>query len=84
MDHDGDFNLTFVPPVDPMIDEFLAGVGFGFNPGAMRRECRREALKLNARSDDQLALFGITRDQIPAYVLRHQLPAHAPALCFAA
>ena len=84
MDRDGNLNLAFVPPIDPLIDEFLAGVGFGFNPGAMRRACRREALKLNARSDAQLALFGITRDQIPAYVLRRPLPGHAPDLRLAA
>lgn len=84
MDQDGDFHLAFVPPVDPLIDEFLANVGFGFNPAAMRRACRREALRLNARSDAQLALFGITRDQIPAYVLRRELPQFAPKTRFAA
>ena len=84
MDQSDDFPLAFVPPVDPLIDAFLAEVGFGFNPGAMRRLCRREALKLNARSDAQLALFGITRDQIPAYVLREQFPAFAPVQRFAA
>lgn len=84
MDQDTDFTLAFVPPVDPLIDAFLVDVGFGFNPGSLRRACRREAMKMNARSDAQLALFGITRDQIPAYVLREHFPAHAPVQRFAA
>ena len=71
-------DLVFVPPIDAAIDSFLVGVGFGFNPGQMRRSCRREALRLNAKSDAELSLIGITRGEIPAYVLRHRLPNHAP------
>jgi len=67
-----------MPPVEPQIDAFLAGVGFGFNPGELRRTIRRDVMRLNARTDAQLALFGITRAQIPAYVCRHRLPGHAP------
>jgi len=66
-----------MPPVDPMIDEFLADVGFGFNPGEMRRAMRRDVMRLNARSDAQLALFGISRAEIPAYVLRSKFPEFA-------
>jgi len=71
-------DVAFSPPVDPMIDAFLTEVGFGFNPGDLRRRFRREAMKLNARSDAQLALFGITRAEIPAYVFRHCFPDYAP------
>jgi len=72
--------LMPIPPVDEQIDQFLASVGFGFNPGEMRRAVRPDALRLSAKSDAELACLGIRRDEIPAYVLRHRLPAHAPIL----
>lgn len=72
--------LTPIPPIDAQIDQFLASVGFGFNPGEMRRVMRPDALRLNAKSDAELACLGIRRDEIPAYVLRHRLPSHAPIL----
>ena len=50
MDQSDDFPLAFVPPVDPLIDAFLTEVGFGFNPGAMRRLCRREAHNVTGTS----------------------------------
>lgn len=61
-------DIAFAPPVDAQIDAFLVEMGFGFNPGEMRRRMRREVLRLNARSDAQLALFGLTRREIPAHV----------------
>lgn len=72
--------LAPIPPIDVQIDQFLASVGFGFNPGEMRRVMRPDALRLSAKSDVELACLGIRRDEIPAYVLRHRLPAHAPIL----
>ncbi|MGS4943851.1 hypothetical protein ACVDG3_00100 [Meridianimarinicoccus sp. RP-17] len=69
-----------IPTIDADIDLFLASVGFGFNPGEMRRAMRPDALRLSAKSDAELARLGIRRDEIPAYVLRHRLPAHAPVL----
>jgi hypothetical protein len=72
--------LMQIPSIDAQIDLFLAGVGFGFNPGEMRRAIRPDALRLSAKSDAELACLGIRRDEIPAYVLRHRLPAHAPIL----
>lgn len=79
MQDDDRLEMFFTPPADALIDQFLASVGQGFNPGEMRRACRREVLRLNAKSDGELSLIGITRAEIPAYVLRHRLPAHAPA-----
>jgi len=72
--------LTPIPSIDAAIDLFLAGVGFGFNPGEMRRAIRPDALRLHAKSDAELACLGIRRDEIPAYVLRHRFPGHAPML----
>ena len=65
--------IQFVPSIDPLIDQYLTDVGMGFNPNEMRRYCRREALRLNAKSDAELWLMGLTRDQIPAHVLRHRI-----------
>lgn len=70
-------DIRFTPSVDPMIDTCLAEMGLGFNPGDIRRRLRREVLRLNARSDAQLALFGIERSEIPAYVLRRRFPEFA-------
>jgi hypothetical protein len=76
------FSVTLapIPTIDAEIDLFLTSVGFGFNPGEMRRAMRPDALRLSARSDAELACLGIRRDEIPAYVLRHRLPGHAPLL----
>lgn len=73
-------SLVAIPSIDAEIDLFLASVGFGFNPGEMRRAMRPDALRLSAKSDAELACLGIRRDEIPAYVLRHRLPGHAPML----
>ncbi|PWR04064.1 hypothetical protein DKT77_03205 [Meridianimarinicoccus roseus] len=72
--------IAFTPALDLALDQFFAGVGFGFNPAQMRRSIRRDALRLNAKSDAELSRLGISRADIPAYVLRHRLPAHAPVL----
>jgi len=71
-------DIAFAPPVDAQIDAFLIEMGFGFNPGEMRRRMRREVLRLNARSDAQLALFGLTRREIPAHVFQIVQGGHAP------
>lgn len=73
-------SLVPIPGIDADIDLFLASVGFGFNPAEMRRAMRPDALRLSAKSDAELACLGIKRDEIPAYVLRHRLPGHAPML----
>ncbi|MCR9086800.1 MAG: hypothetical protein NXH97_08655 [Rhodobacteraceae bacterium] len=66
-------DVCFAPAIDTLIDQYLTSVGMGFNPGEMRRYCRREALRLNAKTDAELSLIGLTREQIPAHVLRHRL-----------
>jgi hypothetical protein len=74
------FDFAIVPSIDHAIDQFLVSVGFGFNPGQMRRDCRTHAHRLNAKSDDELSRLGLSRAEIPAFVLRHRLPDHAPVL----
>lgn len=71
--------ISFAPPIDPAIDQCLCTLGFGANPAALRRAIRPEALRLNAKSDAELCLIGIRREDIPAFVLRHRFPHLAPA-----
>lgn len=71
-------DFLFCPSLDRHFDNFLCRLGFGVNPAGLRRVYRREALRLNTKSDAELALIGITRAEIPAHVMRHRFPAHAP------
>lgn len=70
-------DIAYTQPVDPWIDAFLTEIGLGFNPGDIRRRLRGDVMRLNAHSDAQLALFGIRRSEIPAYVLRRKFPEFA-------
>lgn len=73
MSRQDSIEICFAPPIDRLIDEYLLNVGFGFNPSEMRRYCRREAYRLNAKTDAELWHLGITRENIPAHVLRHRI-----------
>lgn len=70
--------VVYAPSADALIDDFLVGAGFGVNPDFLRRKCRAEVLRLNAKSDSDLWSLGLVRRQIPAHVLRHDLPGLAP------
>ncbi|MGB0658624.1 MAG: hypothetical protein ACPGNV_00505 [Mangrovicoccus sp.] len=59
-------------------DTFFAMLGFGVNPSGMRRMYYRAALRMNTLSDGDLAALGLTRAEIPAFVMRHKFPNHAP------
>jgi hypothetical protein len=72
------FEVLFAPSIDEHFDSFFAFLGLGVNPSGLRRTYRREALRLNTMSDAELAVIGITRAEIPAHVMRHRFPAHAP------
>lgn len=56
----------------------LAVLGFGVNPGGLRRRFWRDALRLNTLSDAELAALGLSRADIPGEVLRHRFPSVAP------
>ncbi|WP_136442660.1 hypothetical protein [Pacificoceanicola onchidii] len=55
------------------IDTYLASIGFGFNPGRMRRARLGEIIALEAASDAQLADMGLHRDDILPHVFRDLL-----------
>lgn len=63
--------------LDKDFDTHLADLGFGVNPGGLRRRYRREALRLNTLSDFDLGLIGLERADIPAYVMRHRFSTFA-------
>ncbi|MBS0126563.1 hypothetical protein [Thetidibacter halocola] len=54
----------------PRIDLFLTGVGFGFNPGRIRRARLPQIIALEASSDEELAHLGIDREGILPHVFR--------------
>ena len=78
MSNASNFELLFCPSLDRHFDNFLCLLGFGVNPAGLRRVYRREALRLNTKSDAELAMIGITRAEIPAHVMRHRFPDYAP------
>lgn len=75
---DDNLHVLFCPSLDAHFDAYFSRLGFGMNPAGLRRVYRREALRLNTKSDAELALIGITRAEIPAHVLRRRFPSLAP------
>ncbi|MBV7396835.1 hypothetical protein [Mameliella sediminis] len=57
------------------IDVFLTEVGFGMNPGQLRRARLRQIIALESASDAELARLGIGRDDILPFVFRDLLAA---------
>jgi uncharacterized protein YjiS (DUF1127 family) len=52
------------------LSNFFHGLGQGFVAYMERRARTEQIAALNAKSDEELAKMGITRDTIPAYVFR--------------
>ncbi|MBR9842701.1 MAG: DUF1127 domain-containing protein [Rhodobacteraceae bacterium] len=55
-------------PLMERLDLYLVGQGMGFNTGLEKRRRLHEAYALDALSDCQLALMGMSRADIPAFV----------------
>lgn len=55
------------------IDYYLSSIGFGFNPGQMRRARLREIIVLETATDDQLRDMGLDRKDILPHVFRDLL-----------
>ena len=63
-------NLSFTPALEARLDNYFLSMGLGVNPASLKRE-RRDILHwLNAKSDAELALMGLARPEIPAFVFR--------------
>ena len=55
-------------PLMERLDLFLVEQGMGFNAGLEKRRRLHDAYALDALSDGQLALMGMSRADIPAFV----------------
>lgn len=67
--HDQDpINVTFSPPLKARLDLYFTELGLGLNAGALCRERQDILLWLNAKSEAELALMGLSRKDIPAFV----------------
>ena len=71
-----DTNITFHDrALMARIDLFLVEQGMGFNVGMEKRRRLHEAYALDALSDAQLTLMGLSRADIPAFVFADLLGA---------
>ena len=57
------------------IDVFFTELGFGVNPGRLRRARLSQIIALECASDAELARLGIDRDKILPFVFRDLLAA---------
>ena len=62
--------MTFSPALDARLDHYFLSLGMGVNSFGLRRERRDILAWLNAKSDAELALMGLARPEIPAFVFR--------------
>ncbi|MBU3031204.1 hypothetical protein [Paracoccus marinaquae] len=63
----------FTTEIRDRIDAFFARLGQGLN-AYLESRCRRDRIEaLEAKSDEELARMGLTRDGIPAYVFRDMI-----------
>ncbi len=63
-------SVAFSPPLDARLDRYFLSKGMGMNFHALRRERRDILFWLNAKSDAELAVMGLARADIPAFVFR--------------
>ncbi|MGB0498400.1 MAG: hypothetical protein ACPGID_08675 [Rubricella sp.] len=63
-------HIRITPSLQSRIDAFFGTIGFGCNPYEMRMARWRELHALDAKSDAELALMGLSRADIPAHVFR--------------
>lgn len=62
--------MAFTPGIEARLDAYFLSMGMGLNTHLLRQERRDILLWLNAKSDAELALMGLARPEIPAFVFR--------------
>ena len=62
--------VTFAPALEARLDGYFLTMGMGVNAAELKRERRDILYWLNAKSDAELALMGLNRPEIPAFVFR--------------
>lgn len=63
-------DVVFSPGLEARLDAYFLSMGLGLNTHLLRQERREILLWLNAKSDADLALMGLARPDIPAFVFR--------------
>lgn len=63
-------HVAFSPGIEARLDAYFLTMGLGLNTHLLRRERREILLWLNAKSDAELAVMGLARPDIPAFVFR--------------
>ena len=63
-------HVAFSPGIEARLDAYFLSMGLGLNTHLLRQERREILLWLNAKSDAELALMGLARPDIPAFVFR--------------
>ncbi len=62
--------VAFSPPLEQRLDLYFLSMGMGINAYSLKRDRRDILLWLNAKSDAELAMMGLARRDIPAFVFR--------------
>jgi hypothetical protein len=62
--------VAFSPGLEARLDAYFLSMGLGLNTHLLRQERREILLWLNAKSDAELALMGLARPDIPAFIFR--------------
>jgi hypothetical protein len=62
--------LAFTPPMEARLDAYFLSMGMGVNAYALKQDRREILYWLNSKSDADLALMGLARPDIPAFVFR--------------
>jgi hypothetical protein len=62
--------IAFAPPLQDRLDRYFLDLGMGVNASRLVGERREILCWLNAKSDAELALVGLSRRDIPAFVFR--------------
>ena len=63
-------DIAFTPALEARLDRYFLSMGLGVNVAALKRERREILCWLNSKSDADLALMGLARPDIPAFVFR--------------
>lgn len=68
--HEQPVDLDFAPSLAARLDLYFLSMGMGVNAYGLTRDRREILYWLNAKSDAELALMGLARPEIPAFVFR--------------
>ena len=65
-----DLDVSFTPALESRLDNYFLSMGLGINAYSLKRERKEILCWFNAKSDAELALIGLHRRDIPAFVFR--------------